>query len=66
MWSANYIYVPMQYNYAVSAYHRYCNYTCFMNYILLSVSPHRTVQCSELFDCAVLSVVIAVQHSGYL
>ena len=61
-----YIYVPMQYNYAVSTYHRYCNYIYSLNYLLLSASPHRTVQCSEQFDCAVLSIVIPVQHSGQL
>ena len=59
VWSDIYIYVPKQYNFAVSSYHHYCNY------LLLSASLHRTVQCSELFDCAVLSTVTAVQHSGY-
>jgi len=43
MWPADYIYVPMQYNYAVSTYHRYCNYTYSLSYLLLSASPHRTV-----------------------
>jgi len=64
--SAGYIYVPQQYNYAVSTCHRYCNYMYCLNYILLSASPHRTVQCSEQFDCAVLPIVIAVQHSAQL
>jgi hypothetical protein len=49
----------MHYNYAASAYQSYCNYIYCLNYLLLSASPHRTVQCSEQFHCAVLSTVIA-------
>jgi len=66
MRTADYVYFPMQYNYAVSTYHSYCNYIHCLNYLLLSASLHHTVQCSELFDCAVLTIVIAVQHSGQL
>ena len=51
MWHADYIYVPKQYNYAGSKYHRYCNDTHYLNYVLLCASHHRTVaQC-----CAVNS-----------
>jgi len=43
VWPADYIYVPMQYYYAVSSYHRYCNYAYSLNYLLLCASHHRTV-----------------------
>ena len=62
MWSANYIYVPINYNYVVSTHHRYCNYIYCLNYLLLFASQHRTVYCSELFVCAVWLILIAVQH----
>ena len=66
MWPVDYMYIFMPYNYAVSSCHRYCNYIYCLNYLLLPASPHRTVQCSEQFDCAVLSIVIAAQHSAQL
>jgi len=62
MLSANYVYVPINYNYVVSTHHRYCNYIHCLNYLLLPASQHRTVYCSELFLCAVWLILIAVQH----
>ena len=62
IWYSTYIYVPINYNYVVSTHHRYCNYMYFLNHLLLSASPHRTVYCSELFVCAVWLILIAVQH----
>ena len=62
MWSATYIYVPMQYNYGVSTSHRYCNYLHCSNELLLSAALQRTqCSCSELFECVVWLIVIAVQ-----
>ena len=62
MWSANNVYVPINYNYVVSTHHRYCNYIYCLNYLLLSASQHRTVYWSELLLYAVWLILIAVQH----
>jgi hypothetical protein len=53
---ANFIYVPINYNYVVSPPHRYSNYTYSLNHSLLSAPHHLaalfTVQnCSTLLCC---------------
>ena len=41
MWSANYIYVPIQYNFVISIFHRYYNYLYCLNLLLLSAALQR-------------------------
>ena len=65
VWSANYVYVRINYNSVVSTQHRYCNYIYCLNYLLLCFEAPHSLLFRTVCVCCVVNIDSGTAQTAY-